>query len=48
MQFQANPLPTENFLFLSDPVPYPEYSYSSISIFLVKLTAPNKQFSNVG
>ena len=33
---------------LSNPIPYPEYVYLSISAFLVKLTAPNKQFSSVG
>ena len=34
--------------FLSNPMPYPECLYLSISTFLVKATAPNKQFSNVG
>ena len=33
---------------LSNPIPYPEYSYQSMSAFLFKLTAPNKQFSSVG
>ena len=32
---------------LSNPVPYPEYPYLLMSAFLVRLTAPNKQFSNV-
>ena len=32
---------------LSNVIPYPEYLYLSISAFLVKLTAPNKQFSSV-
>ena len=31
-----------------NPIPYPEYLYLSILEFLVKLTAPNKQFSSVG
>ena len=30
------------------PIPYPEYLYLSISVFLSKLTAPNKQFFVVG
>ena len=34
--------------FLSNPIPYPKYPYLSISAFLVNLTDPNKQFSNVG
>ena len=33
---------------LSNPIPYPEYPYLSISTFLVNLTDPNKQFSSVG
>ena len=33
---------------LSNPIPQPEYSYLSISAFLVKVTAANKQFFNVG
>ena len=33
---------------LSNPIPYAEYLYLSIIIFFVKITAPNKQFSNVG
>ena len=33
---------------LSNPIPYPKYLYLSISVFLVNLTDPNKQFSNVG
>ena len=40
--------PTENFQLLSSPMPYPEHLYSSISLFLVKLTAPSKQFSSAG
>ena len=38
----------ENSPFLSNPIPYPEYPYLSMSAFLVKVTASNKQFSNVG
>ena len=47
IQFVPNPLPTENFPFLSNPIPYPEYLYLSISTFLVKLTAPYTLFPNV-
>ena len=32
----------------SNPIPYPLYLYLSMSLFLVILTAPNKQFFNVG
>ena len=46
--FLPNPLPTENFPFLSNLIPYSKYLYLSISEFLVNLTPPNKQFSNVG
>ena len=45
--FLPNPLPTEKIPFLSNPIPYPEYLYSSISTFLVKRTGPNKKFSSV-
>ena len=38
----------ERLPFLLIPVPYPEYLYLSISAFLIKVTAPNKQFSSVG
>ena len=49
IQFLPNPLvPKLNSPYLSNPMPYPEYLYLSISAFLVKLTAPNKQFPNVG
>ena len=49
MTFLPNPVPeNENVSFLSNPISYPEYLYLSISAFLVKVTAPNKQFSNVG
>ena len=34
--------------FESNPKPYPEYLYSCMSVFLVCLFAPNRQFSNVG
>ena len=41
---QANlPLVNENVLCQSNPIPYPEFLYLSISAFLVNLTAPNKQ-----
>ena len=29
----------------SNPIPYPEYLYLSMSEFFVNLTAPNRQFS---
>ena len=48
IQFLPNPLPTENVPFLSNPIPYPVYLYLSISLFLVKVTALNKQFPRVG
>ena len=48
MQFLPSPLSKLNSPPLSNPMPYPEYLYLSISAFLVKLSAPNKQFSNVG
>ena len=38
----------EKVPFLSDPIPYPEYLYLSISAFLVRLTASHKLFSSVG
>ena len=46
--FLPNPVPgNEKLPCLSNPIPYPEYPYLSMSAFLVKLTAPNKQFSKV-
>ena len=48
IQFLPSPLPKLDSLCLSNPMPYPLYLHLSISAFLVKLTAPNKQFSNVG
>ena len=47
-EFLPNPLPTENFPFLLNPTPYPDYLYLPVSTFLVKLIAPDKQFSNFG
>ena len=38
ISFLPNPLPNENSSFLSNPIPYPEYLYSSISTFSVNLT----------
>ena len=38
----------EKLPYLSNPIPYPEYPYLSMSKILVNLTAPNKQFSSVG
>ena len=47
--FLPNPVPGNQKLpCLSNPIPYSKYLYLSISAFLVRLTAPNKQFSNVG
>ena len=47
--FLTNPQPeNEKLDLLSNPIPWPEYPYWSISAFLVKITAPNKQFYNVG
>ena len=40
-------LPIEKDVSLSNPIPYPEYPYLSISEFLVSLTDPNKQSFNV-
>ena len=31
----------------SNPIPYPEYLYLSISTYFVNLTAPNRQFCKV-
>ena len=41
------PLGCEKDPFESNPIPYPEYFYLSISAFFVNLTAPNRQFSKV-
>ena len=38
------PRGNEKLPLLSNPIPYPEYLYLSISAFLVKVTALNKQF----
>ena len=44
-----NPVPgNEKLLCLLNPISYPEYLCLLISDFLVKVTAPNKQFSSVG
>ena len=48
IHFLTSPLPKLNSPCLSNPIPYPLYLYLSISAFLVKLTAPNKQLPNVG
>ena len=45
--FLPTPLPNETLPRLSNPIPYPEYLHLSISAFLVKVTALNKQFSSV-
>ena len=46
--FLPNPLTTEKVPHLSSPVPNSEYFYLSISAFFTNLTAPNKEFSDVG
>ena len=46
--FLPTSLPNEKDVSVSNPIPYPEYPYLLISAFLVNLTDPNKQFSNVG
>ena len=46
--FLPTSLPNEKDISLSNPMPYPEYTYLSISAFLVNLTDPNNQFSSVG
>ena len=46
--FLPNPVPeNEKLPCLLNPFPYPKYPYLSVSAFLVRLTAPNKQFSSV-
>ena len=39
---------SKNVPFESNPIPYPVYLYLSPLLFLVILTAANKQFSNAG
>ena len=47
--FLPNLLPeNENLPFLSNPIPYPEYFYLSISAILIRPTAPNKQCASDG
>ena len=47
--FSPNPQPgNEKLDLLSNPIPQPEYPYLLISRFLVKVTAPNKQFFSAG
>ena len=41
------PLGYEKVPLESNPIPYPEYLYISISAFFVNLTAPNRQLSKV-
>ena len=41
------PLGCEEFLLESNPIPYPEYFYLSMSAFLCNLAEPNRQFSKV-
>ena len=42
------PLGREKVPFESNPIPYPTYSYLSMSLFLVSSIAPNKLFFKVG
>ena len=44
IKFLLNSLLTEKVSFLSNPIPYTDYLYSSISTLFDKLTAPNKYF----
>ena len=47
--FWPNPPPgNEKLDLLLNAISKPEYPYLSISAFLVKVTAPNKQFFNAG
>ena len=41
------PLGCEKLSPESNPIPYPEYLYLSMSEFFVNLIAPNRQFSKV-
>ena len=38
----------DNFHFLSNPMTYPEYLYTSVSLFSLKITATKKQVASVG
>ena len=42
-----SPLGSEKVPLESNPIPYPEYFYLSISAFSVNLTAPNRQLCKV-
>ena len=45
LTFLPNPVPeNEKLPCLSNPIPNPKYLYLSMPTFLVKVTAPNKQF----
>ena len=47
--FWPNPPPgNEKIDLLYNPIPQAEYPYLSISVFLVKVAASNKQFFSVG
>ena len=48
IRFLLTPLPNEKRPCLSNPNKQSEYSYLSISVFLVNLTAPNEQYCSVG
>ena len=41
------PLGCEKVSFESNPIPYSAYPYFSMSLFLVSLIAPNKQFCKI-
>ena len=46
--FLPNPVPgNEKLSHLSNSIPYSEYPYLSMSAFLVRLDARNKQFTSV-
>ena len=43
-----NPLVgNEKVPFVSNPIPYPDYLYLSISTFFTNLTAPNREFPSI-
>ena len=48
IRFLPNVLATGDVPRMSNPMPYQEYLYLSISASLTNLNAPNEEFSNVG
>ena len=43
-----SPVGNEKALFISNPIPHPEYFYLPISQFFTNLTAPNKECPSIG